>query len=479
VSSKDTRATKGKGRDDSSLFKKILNGTSRSAGGSSLSKPLKLCRSPIFNLAPRAPSTVEGTSGGSHRGRHNGRSSYSLTDTERPYLDDKLAVFERLKLQEQHDPPTLETEAWLQHQSALQKATLGVVPSISDDSFSLNTDSPLSDGISLERDTRGKLYYNLTSVGSSESSGDLEYEDVIQPSKPPIPRILLSLNFAHTDNATHLHELLVPEEVTDCSGCGLILDHIKYTCTTCGEKTPMSRTALAAATPGVGKGKSRASPDLRGNVTEYELQDLSYPPRAHPNPAALYTASNTNMPISSSNFKPLPALPSNSPTQTIFGKSFGSQSTLVPPSSSGSSSPTTRVGYELCAMCFEKVGLDHALPGGMDSPTLPSTPQELAIARRSAPKRKGELRHAFLFQTWGPNGWQDVGDCLSSCRPFSGELNMQRHEQNRTKCRIVAPGVDRYCQGIGINVPSATISRSASRVISAYPYFFVFTSFLT
>jgi hypothetical protein len=102
---------------------------------------------------------------------------------------------------------------------------------------------------------------------------------------------------------------------------------------------------------------------------------------------------------------------------------------LVPPSSSGSSSPTTRVGYELCATCFEKVGLDHALPGGMDSPTLPSTPQELAIARRSAPKRKGDLRHAFLFQMWG-NGWQDVGDCLSSCSPCSGELNL--HDMSRT-----------------------------------------------
>jgi len=175
----------------------------------------------------------------------------------------------------------------------------------------------------------------------------------------------------------------------------------------------MSRTALAAA--GVGKGKCRASPypdyHHRGNSTECELQEPSYPPRAHRGPATLYTSSNTNMPVYSSNSKPLPALPSHSPTQSIFGKSFGSQSTLVPSSSSGSSSPITRVGYELCPTCFERVGCDHALPVSVDSPKSP-TPQELAIARRSAPKRKGDLRHAFLFQIWGAgfDGWQDVGD---------------------------------------------------------------------
>lgn len=205
----------------------------------------------------------------------------------------------------------------------------------------------------------------------------------------------------------------MPEEVTDCSECGTILDQIKYICTTCGEKTPMSRTMLAAVTAGVGKGKSYASPDFhRGNSTEYELQDPPGLLRAHRSQTTLYSSSSTNMPIQS-NSKPLPALPSNSPTKMIFSKNFGSQSTLVPSSSSGSSSPSTRVGYELCAMCFEKVGLDHTLPGGIDSPTSP-TPQELAIARRCAPKRKGELRHAFLFQMWGFNGWQDVGNCLFS-----------------------------------------------------------------
>jgi hypothetical protein len=43
------------------------------------------------------------------------------------------------------------------------------------------------------------------------------------------------------------------------------------------------------------------------------------------------------------------------------------------------------------------------------SPTMPPTAQELSVARRSAPKQKGELRHPFLFQVWGFNGWEDIG----------------------------------------------------------------------
>jgi hypothetical protein len=199
VSSKDTRAPRAKAKADSSLFKKILNGTSRSAGSCSSSKQsLKPSRSRIFNLGSRASSAEEGTTTG------------GLTDS---YPDDRLAVFERLKFEEQrsppsvHDRPILETDrgkAWLQNQNTMQKAILGVVPSMSDD-ISSTHDSPFSDGnsdmgIYLQRDKRGKLYYNLTSFGSSESArdsaGDLEYEfvDGTQPSKPHVPRIAPFLN---------------------------------------------------------------------------------------------------------------------------------------------------------------------------------------------------------------------------------------------------------------------------------------------
>ena len=247
-----------------------------------------------------------------------------------------------------------------------------------------------------------------------------------------------SLNFSLIDNDTGAipHHLLVPEEVTDCSECGRVLDQGRYICTTCGEKTPISRDVLAAAAAaaGMGKGKSRASSDYYyGYTTEYGSQEASYPPHAHCSPANSCKYSH-NMPADLPNSKPLPALPSTSPTQTIFGRNLGSQSTLVPPSSSGSSTPTTRPGYELCDTCFGKVGLDHTLPGGMDSPsspTMPPTPQELAIARRSAPKRKGELRHAFLFQLWGFHGWQDIGACLSHS-PYSIFRRLNTQNESRT-----------------------------------------------
>ena len=438
VSSKDTRGQRPsrQGRADSSLIKKIWNNTART--GSSSTTPnkqtLKPSRSGLFNFGSRASNAEEGTATGSSRDiRENGRSSSSLIDS------DPSAVFERLKLEEErspdssHDRSLMQTDlgkAWLKNQSSFQMGgVLRGAPSMSDDQFSLNTETPFSDGnpdtdILLQKDERGKDYYIYTGSGSSESAGDLEYE-VVNGSQPGklrhVLEAVLLLIFVYTANDMIIpHELLVPEEVTECSECGCVLDHIKYTCTTCGEKTPVSRAALAAASA-MRKGKTRVS-DYQYH-SEYELHEPTYPPSAHRSPGASYThPSCCNVNPCSSHSKPLPALPSSSPTRTIFGRNLGSQSTLVASSSSGSSSPTTRVGYELCFTCFGKVGLDHALPGGMDSPsspTMPPTAQEMAIARRSAPKRKGELRHAFLFQVWGFNGWQDVGAYLTLYRSSS------------------------------------------------------------
>jgi len=438
VSSKDTHTqhVSRRCRADSSLIKKIWNNTARTGSSSTTpNKPtLKPSRSGLFNFGSRASNAEEETATGSSRdNRTNGRSSSSLIDTEKPYPDDPSAVFARLKLEEErspdssHDRSLLQTDigkAWLKNQSSFQMGgVLRSAPSMSDDQFSLNTDTPFSDenpdmDILLQKDERGKDYYIYTGSGSSESAGDLDYEVVngIQPGKlRHILGAVLSLIFALIVDETWIPpELLVPEEVTECSECGCILDHIKYTCTTCGEKTPMSRAALTAS-QGVRKGKTRVS-DYQYH-SEYDLQESTYPPRTHRSPGTTYTHQNCyNVHMCSPNSKPLPALPSSSPTRTIFGRNLGSQSTLVASSSSGSSSPTTRVGYELCFPCFGKVGLDHALPGGMDSPsspTMPPTAQEMAIARRSAPKRRGELRHAFLFQVWGFNGWQDVGAYLT------------------------------------------------------------------
>jgi hypothetical protein len=340
VSSKDTRGLKGKDRDESTVLKRIWNGTSRSAGSSSSNKPpLKPSRSRSFTFGSHTSSAEEETSGSSVRARLNGHSSDSLVNTVNSYPQEPLAVLERLKL----DQSILETErgrTWLQNQNTPQKAMPGGIRSVSDDSFLYNTESPFSEDISHQKDECEKTDHNFTGFGSSESTDDLEDEDVneVQPSKLQVQETAQapSFNFVASDSAIpRLHEPLVPEEVSDCSECGKILDLIKYICATCGEKTPMSRTALAEAAAGVREG-SRA-----------------------------------------------------------------------------------RDGFELCVMCFETVSLDH---------TMPSIAQELASVRQRVPKRKGELRHAFLFQMWGINGWKDVGNCFSSC-PCSGELNI--HDMNR------------------------------------------------
>jgi len=502
VSSKDTRTRRSRG--EPSLIKKIWSGSSGSSRPGSSSSPnnptLKASRSLRFNFGSRPSSgegktTITDSSARDSLSQIDGGSQSSQTGTETSF---PLGVLERLRLEDEqdhslaHKRSILQTEmgqSWLQDQSANQlKVPPRVGPSI-DDSFSLNTDTPPSDtDISLQKDERGKYYYTYMGSGSSESAGDLDYELVngIQPQPSELQRILSTgpfLNLSRTTNDIGIpHELLVPEDVTDCSECGRILDQIKYICTTCGEKMPMSRAELAAlsaaaAADPTGKGKSRASNHHHhGHITEYILQDPAYPPHAHRNPAVPYTYPNSPTRLYPSNSKPLPALPSTSPTQTIFYRTLGSQSTLVASSSSGSSSPTMRVGYELCAMCFLTVGLDHtlALSGGADSPSSPTlqpTPQELAIARRTAPKRKGELRHAFLFQIWGFNGWQDIGGCLSLFSLGSGELNTQKREQSRTKFRGIVPGVNRSCREIVINVASVTTLRSAERVTGAHPHF--------
>lgn len=206
VSSKDTRHRSRTGCRDPSLFKKLLTGGARSqaAGGSGQnSLPRKPSRSRIFSFGSRASYTDEDAAGGSIRDmRSRGRGSESPGSTEGPYVNDPSAVFERLKLEEQlsgslpHEHSSLQTDrgqAWLQDQSNQTKATFGVVPapSTTEDTFSLNTSSPLSDGVPdilLEKDERGKYYYNYTGSGTSESAEETEYEppaDENLPSKPP------------------------------------------------------------------------------------------------------------------------------------------------------------------------------------------------------------------------------------------------------------------------------------------------------
>ncbi|KAI0272304.1 hypothetical protein BC834DRAFT_817427 [Gloeopeniophorella convolvens] len=459
VSSKDTRGGARQSRSDTSLFRKILNGSARSGGSSGRTRPqLKPSRSRIFGLGSRGSNADEEATSKSNGAHLNGESSGSATENANRYPADPSAVFERLKLEEEGDssPPhersLLKTDigqAWLQEQAANRMMSRVLpAPSVSDDSFSLNTDSPLSEGdpndILLQKDERGKYFYSYTGSGGSESAGDLEYEARASSSQSSRPRPTHSHSeptLASVDNGAAIpSELLVPEEVTECSACGRNLDSHKYICTTCGEKIPISRTArAAAAAASSSKDQGHAFPDYEHehhhgyypvHTPQYEV---AYPPRSHRSPTTTYAPSDSMRTLVSTT-KPLPALPSISPTQTIVGLGNGSRTTLSSSSSSDSSSSFTLVGYELCSMCLPKVGISHSVSNGLDSPSSPTTPptaQELAVARRSAPKRKGQLRHAFKEMVWGPDGWQDLelgDDLLQECSACRASLSGSRYK---------------------------------------------------
>ncbi|KAH9172966.1 hypothetical protein EDB89DRAFT_2069196 [Lactarius sanguifluus] len=283
---------------------------------------------------------------GSKDAAGSSRASTRSTDedgTERSILngsidEERNASFrERLLFRTARDREWLQ-EAQASHQMIAAFDTLSTISS----SFSLNTNSLLSDGLpDTNTPPERREYY--TDSRSSRPARDSEYEAPVNQSR------------SNYDTGISTRELPVPQEITCCSECDCILDQIKYTCTTCGEKTLTSRATFIAAQ---GKGRSGEP---------------------------------------------------SSPTQTILARS---------PGSSGSSSSTVSAGYELCAACFEKVGADHSSASSVKvsySRTLPPTPQERKIARRGAPKRKGQLRHAFLEQFCDLRGWKVV-DVNPSCQ---------------------------------------------------------------
>jgi hypothetical protein len=193
------------------------------------------------------------------------------------------------------------------------------------------------------------------------------------------------------------------DTLTDCSECGVLLDSIRYVCSACGEKTPAKQEDL-----GKGKGKCIWGDDDDPHV---------YPPPNHRSPiSSSPTSSRTLVAGSSSislherfNYKPLPSLP----------HLLSSPSTLTVPDVHSPHSSVEN-GYELCSGCIESAGVNHALevnlapgtsPGrGNTSPSsLEDAQRALSQWRRSAPKQKGQLRHAYLEKVWAHRGWEDVG----------------------------------------------------------------------
>lgn len=301
--------------------------------------------------------------------------------------------------------------AWLRDQNLRTiKSTLGALPEPSDGA-SLHPGSDVDNNdISLQKGPGGKYYYQYNStVGSSSmSSIDSGYDDILsvegdgakyrptsmevawldsqQQGSSTSTTLRPSLNGSAASDPTPIRDfsqlypdipadvlpfissaiLPPPAELTSCSECGLILDTIRYVCSTCKEKKPRTREELESPT---GKGKKCDQP--------------FYPP------------SNTR---------------TNPQTGSSYSRGFKDMRKLTLPD--GRPDP----GYELCPGCLESAGVHHALEKSLDpgsSPSPASPEHALSAWRRTAPKQKGKLRHAYVEKSWGWGGWQDVRKYLT------------------------------------------------------------------
>ena len=409
------------------------------------------------NSQPR--SHVPSTS--SHSQRNLGRPLDEYVVAAQRYPEDPSAVFERLKLSEnlRDDSSSIDFDslaasergaAWLRDQNERTiRSMLGALPAPSESdnsSLSLGSqDDPLGGDLALERDQRGKYYYTYTSGSSASqfqgsgdeeaqngmSDGDIYVKNIVRGPRPTSRQLnwLASQQIELAQNQRQnndVRSISIPEEppshsidkellrflpltgpnpdsLTDCSHCGVLLDAIRYVCSTCGEKAPVIESTSE-------KGKQKdSSPQMA----------CSYPPTMPMFLSPNSSSSRTYVGSSDSIFdaqrqKPLPSIPSAPSSLTLH--SFSSS-----PSSSKFSSPTTSrtsAGYELCSGCLESAGIHHAIEAGLSSPG--SSPvvgnissshddsQRASQWRRAAPK-KGQLRHYYQEKVWGHMGWEDVG----------------------------------------------------------------------
>lgn len=332
--------------------------------------------------------------------------------------------------------------AWLRDQNARTiKAMLGATPepsesdsrsvsiSISEEQHSLGS---IDGDLALQRDPRGKYYYSYTGGGSS--THDSGYEDGFSINEPSagsssghVRPNSMQLSWLASQQKVHDEDVTrssvtstsssekIPSEglqflpligpppgtLTTCSECGVLLDAIRYVCAMCGEKELVCNSFVAGESNlDIGKGKERST-----DVAHF------YPPSAHQTPPFISLSPSSTIWNSSpptrnehSNNKPLPCLPSSSPT-------------LYNSRVSGPLSKPENVGYELCSGCIEAAGIYHALCISTERVgSISPEPTEDAMSSwiRSAPRHKGQVRHAYFEKVWGPRGWDDVGAYLTS-----------------------------------------------------------------
>ncbi|TFY76515.1 hypothetical protein EWM64_g7495 [Hericium alpestre] len=456
------------------LFKKIIARSARSA-------------SRTFHNPARSPSRSSDAAHSDiqsaitlsvHQGPSSAEDRISQGASAR-YPTDPSAVFERLRLEDEptHSLTPQHSIMWIQDQSRLRETRLGPLHEPSDaDTFSLNTDRPVSDDaerrLSLQVDHRGIERYYLWSGGSESSRGtgaddrqSVSYEasqsegpsrsrpvsmlteesagrpssgypafSETSPHRPSISQSSVSEPVVYTlDQANGQFsipaDLLVPPEVTACSECNTILDSMRYVCATCGEKTPASREVLEAdLVAGKGKGRAVGGEAYASNPGASSI--FVYPPHAHRSSPQLPAAAFSGL-----NQKPLPDTPPISPT--LVPSSSNSSAPSQSNSRSASSSSTHSPGYELCSVCIQKSGVDHSLSLSLwdgtlrrDQDSLPS-PEEISARRRSAPKQKGQLRHAYCEKIWGFSGWEDIKHderAISNCSACDITLHNNRYK---------------------------------------------------
>ncbi|KXN92381.1 hypothetical protein AN958_06999 [Leucoagaricus sp. SymC.cos] len=367
------------------------------------------------------------------------------------YPEDPSAVLEKLKLQDAlSDSSSVHRDiggnargqAWLKEQEErVIVSKLGMLPQPSeadDASFSLN--DPLDGDLALERNNRGSYYYTYTASSHEESpypevglnengyppeqiqlrpssmhlnwlatqQANARHEPRPSPSLPslnthnsdPLPTKrssgFLDDPFAYESKDLPFVPLPEPPEhiLTDCSNCGLMLNTIRYVCSTCGEKEPKQRMTA-------NKGKGR-------EATGSPLPHQHYPPRVLHN------------------------LPSLSSFPSIFNlRRHGG----YPPTNQSNTTPrvSVTIGYELCPACIDTAGVQHAVLAAAPGPAVPSSPEDPQQAlhwRKAAPK-KGHLRHAYHEKLWGQRGWENVvqeESVVSACSTCTAVTSSQRYK---------------------------------------------------
>ena len=342
--------------------------------------------------------------------------------------------------------------AWLRDQNLRTiKSTLGALPEPSDGA-SLHPGSDVDDNdLSLQKGPGGKYYYqynyNSTVGSSSISSIDSGYDENLSVQGDLLGYRPTSMEVAWLDsqrqgsNASSIHRPLLPgstnsdptpirdfshlypdipadvlpfispaslpppTDLTSCSECGLILDVMRYVCSTCKEKRPRTREELESS---MEKGK--------------------------PNDQYSYHPVNGRPDIQAG---------------SSHCRGFKDMVKLFLPD--GRLDP----GYELCPSCLESAGVHHALEKSLDpgsSPSPASPEHALSAWRRTAPKQKGKLRHAYVEKSWGWGGWQDVRGYPTICFTDLGSA-YARLQNKMTERTIDALRVATFSRVGGISAP--------------------------